>query len=169
MDSVVWGFVGTIIGAVVGAGASIITSMIAARNAILLQREVNSADRIEKSRVFQRETIIEVQDVLLDCMRHAVKAHIQDLESFSKGGEWGRGMLTEDVNEGTLQSNRKLIVLIERVADDELRSKLRDIYAAINKVPLARTKTESDRYLSHMSDLSSDVMEKLGSVLRSNY
>lgn len=165
MDSVVWGFVGTII----GAGASIITSMIAARNAILLQREVNTTDRIEKFREFQRETIIQIQDVLLECMRNAVKTHMQDLESFSKGGEWGNGLLTEDVNEGTLQSNRKLIILIERVADGELRSKLKDIYAAINKVPLARTKTESDRYLSHMSELSSGVMDILGSVLRSNY
>ena len=59
-----WGFIGTLIGAIVGASASILTTKINSKNAIKIQEEIERNTRKERFRNFQRDNILELQETL---------------------------------------------------------------------------------------------------------
>ena len=91
MDAAVWGLLGTIVGTL----ASIGTTWISGRHAFSLQREAASDEYRERHRAFQRETLIQLQDVLHDSLRMMTRAYFEDTNSFKKSGEWERSFLSE--------------------------------------------------------------------------
>ena len=57
MEAALWGFLGTIVGAMV----SIATSWINSRNETERQRQANSFERLERARAFQRDNLLNLQ------------------------------------------------------------------------------------------------------------
>jgi gas vesicle protein len=169
MDAALWGFIGTLAGAVVGATASISTTAISSRNASRLQQNSNYLERIERARAFQRDNLLELQDTLQDCMRLMGRAHHEDVVAYRESGHWGKSMLSDEVNQNTLLSNRKLAMLTERVSDNELRSELKKFSNNSSNLLFAKSEIESDESLKIASSEFSSIMEKLGEVLRKNY
>jgi len=165
MESAIWGLVGTIVGAL----ASIGTTWIAAQSASKLQKHSSSHERAERERAFQRETLLELQDALHDGLRMMARAHLENGVSFKQSGEWGKSLLSEEVNEGIRLANRKVSILIERVANDPLRSELKDIMKASGQVSLAKSQAEAEANFNRAIFAANDVMERLGNVLRSLY
>ena len=79
MEPVTWGFLGTIVGTIVGASASIITTLITGRYSIKLQKDAISHERNERAREFQRNNLLELQNVLSSHMRLVTRAHLEDI------------------------------------------------------------------------------------------
>lgn len=165
MDAAIWGLLGTIVGAL----ASIGTTWIAGRHAFGLQRESATLERAERFRAFQRETLIQLQDAMHDSLRLTTRAHIEDTAAFRRTGEWGKPVLSEEVNEGVLVAARRLTILIERVADDDLRAEIKNVNDAMNRVLMARTQVEADNALSHAYQTGGTALEHIGPVLRALY
>lgn len=84
MDAAIWGFIGTVVGTVVGASASILTTFINARNSARLQENADTLQRLERAREFQRTNLLELQEALSQHMRLIGRAHLEDVESFRK-------------------------------------------------------------------------------------
>ena len=165
MESAVWGLIGTIVGAL----ASIGTTWISARNASTLQKQSSSLERMERERAFQRETLVELQDALHDVFRMTARTYLEDSASFKQSGNWGKSLLSEEVDEGIRLANRKVSILIERIANDLLRSELKDAMKVSGQMGLARSQAEAETVFVRMNATVSDVMERLGNVLRSLY
>jgi hypothetical protein len=165
MESAVWGLIGTIVGAL----ASIGTTWLSGRHSLALQEQATSLDRVEQARAFQRQNLLELQDALHDALRLVGRAHFEDLASFSKGGEWGRSLLSEEVDEGFRIAQRKVLILIERVADDDLRSRLKKTMQSTGNVMFAQNQPESVAALKAVSGMTQDTLEQIGRVLRALY
>ncbi len=169
MDAATWGFIGTLVGAVVGASASILTTVISGRNSAYLQKNTDTLERVERARSFQRSNLIELQDSLLDAMRFIGRAYVEDTMASKKNGEWGKSLLSKEVNQGILLSTRKLAILTERVSNDELRSDLKGLRQLMAQCLGASSESESVDLMQKVTSKFESFMEHLGIVLRSNY
>lgn len=84
MEPAIWGFVGTLI----GAAASIITTVITSRNQVQLQKEYDLLERQERAQVFQRENLLKIQDTLQDALRFYGQAYLEFLKVYRRDGKW---------------------------------------------------------------------------------
>lgn len=170
MEPVTWGFIGALAGTIVGASASIITTIITGWNSRKLQNDAVSLERSERTREFQRSNLLELQDALSTGMRLIGRAHIEDVESFRNSINNGRSsFLSEELNQELLISSRKLAILTERVADDSLRESIKALRNEMTSVLMAKTESESKSVLQYASSLFETTMENLGDVLRGSY
>jgi hypothetical protein len=165
MESAVWG----LIGALVGAFASIATTYIQTRNEKYLREVEERRQRDERLRAFQRDTLIEVQDALHDFWRMATRCYLEDEAAFKKTGKWAAQLLSEEVNEGHRALARRVTILLERIADDQLRSNVKKVLNTLASMSIAREKTAADRVYYSMAEEGPQVMEQIGKVLRSQY
>lgn len=165
MESAVWGFIGTIVGAL----ASIGTTIVSGRNAASMQASASSLERAERHRSFQRNTLIELQDALHDLMRLVAKGHYEDEMAYRETGNWAATRLSEEVNEGQRLAHRHLLILVERVADEALRAELKQLSVSLGEVSLARSQTSANTSLEKALHQGTQVLEHVGEVLRSQY
>ena len=170
MGAASWGFIGTVLGAVVGASASILTTLISGRNSARLQEKADTLQRLERAREFQRNNLLELQDSLFQQMRMIGRAHLEDIEYFRKSESGERSnFLSEELNQELMLSNRKVAILTERISDDSLRNNLKELRRKMTNVLMARSENESREMLQQASDHFELFMGQLGVVLRSNY
>ena len=95
MESALWGLIGTVVGAL----ASVGTTWLTTRTSHRLQIERTKDEREERLRTFQRETILGLQDALHEGLRQTTHAYIRDQEAHSKGQDWGKIMLPEEISD----------------------------------------------------------------------
>lgn len=164
MEAITWGFVGTL----VGAAASIATTVITSWNTLRISQNSKAQDREESARAFQRETLLELQIEILNLLRASYQAYSADRQSFKDTGQWG-ALLPESLNEKLLELNAKTSILIQRVSSDELREKLTELKAYVTKCNLAENEYDAGAYYASYSDLYETVNEHLGEVLRNLY
>jgi len=170
MEAATWGFIGTVLGAVVGASASILTTLISGRNSARLQEKADTLQRLERAREFQRNNLLELQDSLSQQMRMIGRAHLEDVEYFRKSGSGERSnLLSVELDQELMLSSRRVAILTERIYDDSLRDNLKELRQNMTNVLMAKSKNESREMLQQASDRFEQFMEQLGVVLRSNY
>ncbi|MBC8651066.1 hypothetical protein GYM54_17630 [Pseudomonas sp. MTM4] len=165
MEAAFWGFVGTIVGAL----ASMITTILSTRNSSWLHKQAVEQERDEIKRAFQRETLIELQDVLHDLMRLITQGHLEEARAHQADKAWKEILLSEDVNNGQRLARRRLVILIERIANDELRDNLKSVNSELCNSLFATSRMEADRHLQIATSKVTNAMEHIGQVLRSQY
>ena len=165
MDAAIWGFIGTI----VGAFASIGTSWLSSANSLKLQNRNAQDQRTESARSFQRQTLLELQEAIHDALRLVGRAHVEDYLAYKKSGSWGTAILSEEVNEGSRLAQRKVAILTERVTDESLRIEVKILMSIATQALLAKTQDEADGALNRAFSESTQVLERLGAVLRQHY
>ena len=165
MEAAFWGLLGTI----AGAAASIATTVLASRNAATLQSAAAALEREEKSRAFQRETLIDLQDSVHDELRAVALLFMADEAAFRESGAWGRKLLGEELNTKVHLAGRRTLLLRERVADDELRDHIQSLRDLLTGVQMARDRVVAERVNADAMQMGTAVMEHIGKVLRSLY
>jgi hypothetical protein len=162
MEAAVWGVIGTI----VGAGTSIATTYLTNRNAATLQSNANSVQRLENQRAFQRQTLLEIQDAFHDSIRLFARAHLEQVADFKRSGTWGRGMLPDEINEDLRLANRKVGLLLERVADDTVRETVKVVMAEANTILLAESREDSGALLNNLTISGNVAIARMGKLFR---
>ena len=168
-DAALWGFFGVLAGAVIGASASIITTLITSRSASKVQRDAAQAARAEQHRIFQHDTLVALQVPLDELQRNAVLAGTNEWP-----GQWPSKNRTVDrvlgsLGAGHTETERTLMRLTQRIADDGLREKLmRILYsaAAINHV---ESELEWDHHCDDLLRKVYDAQMAIGEALRASY
>jgi hypothetical protein len=165
MDAAAWGLVGTLVGALSSIGTTWLTS----RNAHSLHVATKDAEQIERSNNFQRQTLLDLQEALHDALRLTTQAHIRDREAHQEGADWGRNQLGESIDESLRLAFRRVAILIERVAHDELRTQIKSLMSLANAVLLARGEQEARERIALCYGAATEAMEAVGTVLRGHY
>lgn len=165
MDAAVWGLIGTL----VGAFASISTSWLATRTSSRLQQEKLNDERRERARTFQRQTLLDLQEAIHDALRLVNRGYIEDYQANRSTKAWGKNMLSEEVNEGIRLAQRRVAMLVERVADDELRMQIKTLSGRTGQVILSKSEQEARLYLEQSALEAERVFERLGVALRLHY
>lgn len=165
MDAAVWGFIGTIVGAL----ASIGTAWLSSENSLKLQNRNAQDQRTEFARSFQRQTLLELQEAIHDALRFIGRAHLEDYAAYKQSGNWGTSKLSDEVNEGSRLAQRRVVILAERVTDESLRKEVKNLMGIATQALFATTKDEADDVLNRAFAESTQVLEKHGAVLRQHY
>jgi hypothetical protein len=169
MEPAAYGFIGSLFGALVGASASIATTAINARHSLRLQAVSKEWEKAEKFSVFQRETLLAVQIACQNLARLMTEAHIEHRKTYAASGQWAEQSLEKELNEGLGEANRALFTVAERVADNQLRGKIKQMHANITTVYLTRSPDEAHATFLKVGQEFVELMEQLGSALRSLY
>ncbi|RZU02472.1 hypothetical protein [Rivibacter subsaxonicus] len=165
MESAVWGFIGTLVGAI----ASIATVWISNNHAVSLQRSASDIDREERRRAFQRDTLLSLQDALHDELRLVTRVYLADKRSFANSGEWGTQLLDDELNESTRLAGRKALILLDRVTDDELRRDVANLRSAMSNLTLANSAKSAETLFRDITERAPITMKQIGKGLRSQY
>lgn len=165
MEAAVWGLIGTVVGALTSIG----TSWLSISSTSKIQEEKVKAERVERANAFQRETLLELQDSVHDHLRLTHRAYIEDCRSQRAGTDWGKAMLGEELSESLGVSSRKMSILIERVANDSVRSEVKALLGIANQAMLATSQAEAEAHLAICTNRAQQVLQSMGSVLREHY
>ncbi|MDP1926404.1 MAG: hypothetical protein Q8K57_16660 [Thiobacillus sp.] len=164
-SSALWGLLGTVVGAL----ASIATTWLAARSSHELERAKSREDRKEQARTFQRQTLLELQDAVHDAIRFVKRAQHADLLAHRSGQDWSKIKLPEELDTGVSLALRRVFLLVERVADDQLRASVKQFTEHVTQVLLAHTEQESRAHLDKTTLQVMKLFEEMGTVLRRYY
>lgn len=165
LDSAAWGLIGTLVGALASAG----TTWISTRSSYRIQREKQEDDRAERAKEFQRDTLLALQEAIHDTLRLGARAHIEDCKQFRQTGEWVRGVLSAELDEDIRLSRRKVAILIERIADDSLRSDIKLLVSLSAEGVLARSQKDAEVNQQAVAIKMTPILEKIGYLLRGYY
>lgn len=164
-----WGFIGTLVGAIVGASASILTTRINSKNAIRIQENIDRNARKERYREFQRNNLLELQEKLAYAMRLVTKAYLEDLDNYKKTKKWKSSILSASLDEEIGNCFRELSIKTERIAENEIRDEIINLRKMMSDLLMGSTYEMVEQNQITLANTFGQVMPKLGNVLRDNY
>ena len=170
MEPLTWGFIGTLVGTVVGASASIITKIINARNSSKIQNDLEKYKREEIFREFQRDNYLKLQEIFHKALRLVSLLHLEEIKSFNETGKWQKTQLNSESDKNLMIALRDLSFYEERIENDPLREELKSLRKKISSVSRTSNKSESDNIMLDLMKNDFDrIMTNLGTELRKNY
>lgn len=169
MEPVTWGFVGTLAGALVGATASIATTLVGVWKENNIQEKKHSYERDEKNRAFQRDNLLKIQEFLQQSSRLTARAHLEDREAFRVSGKWGKNKLSESLNDSIHSTNTELTILTERIVNDELRGDVKSFRENLSSSLFSDSLGESEANLESNTRHFMKIMEEIGKELRNKF
>jgi len=170
MNPVTWGFIGTLIGTIVGASASIITTIIIARNSTKNQNNLEKYKRQENFREFQRDNYLKLQETFPKVLRLAGLLHLEDIKNYDENGEWQKSLLNSENDNNLMIELRDLSIYLERIQNENLREELKKFRNKISSVSRTSNKSESNDIMADLVKNDYDrIMTNLGTELRNNY
>lgn len=156
-------------GALVGAGASIATTFLTNRHAVNLQSSADAIERQEKARAFQRETLLACQEAVRASARLTGRAYYEEVMALHNGTPWKKHIFGEPLNTDLAATKGTFGMLVERIADNELRDELKAVSKLMTDVQFAASKQEAEMALYLAMTRTEKVTELLGTVLRKTY
>lgn len=159
-----------LLGALLGATASIATTFLSNRHAAALQAAADSDERQERAREFQRENLLACQDMMQVVGRLTAQVHHADAMAFKESGTpWNTHTLPHEIDQDLALNIRRFVVLIERVENDELRNELKALKAALVRVTFSTSSEAAESNLAVAMSANEKTMEHLGVILRKTY
>ena len=131
----------------------------------LARREAKDDQRAD----FQRQTLIEIQEKLLQLNRSTFQIYFADLMAQNQGGRWGSNLVPDEIAEMDRELTMRLAALTVRVADDGLREQISGYIQICKEVGSAKSQDEAHQAEMEMERLFGSVNIHLGEILRSTY
>lgn len=163
MEAAFWGFLGTI----VGATASIATTVLASRNAANLQLATAELEREEKARSFQRDALIELHAVVHDELKVAVRIHRENVDVYREKGTWGKQMLNDELDRQEQSVRGRAALLSVRISDDGLREHLKTFQTLLTQPVMTHDASVAERMHEDIISMGTEILEHIGRALRS--
>jgi hypothetical protein len=165
LEAAFWGLIGTLVGGL----TSICTTWLSSQTTYKIQSSKTAEDRAERAKEFQRKTLLELQEAIHDTLRLSTRAHMEDFQVHRQTGEWGRALLSPELNEALRLARRQVAILVERVNDETLREAVKSLMRLSAEGGLARSELEAEGNQQALLLATVPLFENLGSVLRSHY
>ncbi len=118
---------------------------------------------------FRRETLLEVQDKLLQLSRSTFQIYFADLKAHNEGGDWSTNKLPEELAEKDRVLVMDLTALTARVADDRLREEIEGYRKTCTMVSFATSQDGVRQANAETQRLFNAINARLGELLRSTY
>jgi hypothetical protein len=169
MDPLTWGFIGTLIGTIVGASASILTTIINAKNSNKNLSDLENYKRLELLREFQRSNCLKLQEILSKAFRLVAILLLEDIKNYKITGEWQKSKLNSQSDMDFMFALRDLSIYYERIQDEDLRQELKNIKVKMSTVLMTSNISESNNIMLDLTNEFEKIMTVLGVELRKNY
>jgi hypothetical protein len=124
-------------------------------------------DQLSERRVeFQRQTLVDLQEAVMDVARTTGAAHHQDEMAYRKSGRWQRQLLGADLDEKLFLAMRRSSMLSVRVRDDALRDLIDKFRTQASQTIVGISRDHSNSAFMKMTELFEQVQGRIGGILR---
>lgn len=155
---------------VLGYVLKVISDSFQDRRTLRREREAREAARraqiYERHVIFQRQTLLDLQDALNDLGRATGAMHIQDEKAYRATGEWHKQPYTEEVNENCRLAFRRVSTFRVRVHDDSVRELAQKFKNYSSEVITNVDRDMSVAALSCAFKVAEELNERIGEILR---
>lgn len=157
---------------VFGYGAKSVQDWVQDRRKVQAEREVRIEARREKRAGqrddLQRQTLLDLQQCVLDLARATAKAHLCDLEAFKKDGgkPWGSQQLSNDLSEELRIASANIALLRSRVRDATLRNLVESFSRECTVQGLAKSEAEVEQAKYRAVEFYKQVQDRAGQLIR---
>ncbi len=164
MDGAIWGFVGVVVGGLITGLVTITAERMRADREVAL----DSAQRQDARRLardgFQRENLLELQVKLVDWLRAMTEMYLADRDAIRSTG--AVDVVPDELSTREATTTRELMVLTDRVLDDELRARLVALRELSAPATMARTAQDVEAANAAIVRAGSEAIDHIGRVLR---
>jgi len=133
------------------------------------EREARNAARedhlFERRTAFQRQTLLDLQDAMMDLVRTTGEMHHHDVVSFRQTGKWQKQLFSEDLAEANRLANARTSMLAVRVRDETVRNLVTEVKNHSTKAAMCASLEEGDRALGAMGIEFDSLNRRIGEVL----
>lgn len=161
-DAALWGFLGTLVGAVVSFAATFLT----AKNAANLQKEVAARESLVREQLMQRENYIELQIELNNLLRANAAIFVDDVERSKKGEAWPEIVTDADLSESARRAFAQVSMLNSRVTAHQVRQEVLNVRERLNFCLEARTYEEAHSRHQEAMIAGIDAIDRIGEEIR---
>src|SRR5260370_33013473 len=127
---------------------SSISESVRHRRALEREREAREAERRDKAferRVtFQRATLLDLQDAIMDLMRTSGAMHHKDIMALKQTGEWQKHLYGDELSEANRLAMARTSMLTVRVRDTKVRELIARLKDYSWKTWRSKTPDDSD-------------------------
>jgi hypothetical protein len=122
---------------------------------------------LERRTRFQRQTLLDLQEALMDLGRTTGAMHQHDEIAYRKSGDWQRrAYYPEDLSENDRIAMRRTAVLAVRVRDASVRELVQEFKDSASAVGMSASKEASDSAFYRMMPVFEELNQRIGEVLR---
>ena len=133
------------------------------REARLVARQEQLAER---RAAFQRQTLLDLQEAMMQFVRTAGAMHHQDVMACRKTGKWQKQLFGEELAENSRIANARTSMLKVRVRDDSVRELLQAMKDHASAAGICGSQEEGDRAMDAMGAAFERLNQRIGEVLR---
>jgi hypothetical protein len=110
----------------IGYGTKSLSDWVQNKRTVLREREAREAarhdQRVAGRITFQRETLLELQEVSMQLARATGRAHHLDEMAHRESNSWRRNLLPDDLDESYRVAQARVLMLGVRVRDETIRA-----------------------------------------------
>jgi hypothetical protein len=128
--------------------------------------ESRSAELAAARSRFQHQTLVELQDALMQLARATGKAHVQDLMNFQQSGIWQRELIDDETSEKHGNYTRQVIVLVSRVENDEVRRIALEVKSDLHSALSSESVDASQNFMANMDSKLNELNRVVGIQLQ---
>ena len=166
INSALLPFIGTAIGAAAALFGGYLQHTWATRRDAEARAENRSADQNAARSRFQHETLVQLQDAMMQLARLTGKGHFQDTKNFHASQTWQKLPIDDDTAEEHAAISRKLIVFISRIEDEKIRRNAEALRDNYHNVMLSKSMQISRHIMLRQDDRLSEINQMIGQQLR---
>ena len=134
------------------------------------EREAREAarreQRFQQRIAFQRQTLLDLQDALMQLARTTGEMHFHDKKAFRETGRWQKQLYGEDLAERDRVANARTAMLGVRVADASVRDLLQQFKNQCTASILSENEEASECSLRKMGLVFESLNQRIGEILR---
>ncbi len=150
---------------VLGYAGRMLTEYLQDRRIASRDREARDGERARMRREFQRDTLLELQEVMFKFGRAVGAAHMEDVRAYRSTGVWGRqpiGEWSEMLRETTV----RILILGARLEDEELRRLVFQVKDFGDRVSESKSEEEALSIMHESLKSFEPANARIGELLR---
>jgi len=140
------------------------------RRILKREREAREATkretRLERRTSFQRQTLLELQDALLELARTEAEMNLFDMRAYRETGEWHKGRFAPELDERNRMANARTAVLTSRVRDESIREMVKKFKDKTTAAMMSTNIDECRAAQFEGTPIFTGLTERIGEVLR---
>jgi hypothetical protein len=130
-------------------------------------REAARRDQLaERRAAFQRQTLLDLQEAIMQLVRTAGAMHYEDVMAFRTTGKWQKQLIGEELAEKSRLANARTSMLAVRVRDDSARDLVQIVKDHATATVMSGSQEEGDRAMASMGAAFEDLNQRIGEILR---
>jgi hypothetical protein len=134
------------------------------------EREARAAarqdERANRRVAFQRQTLLDLQEAMMQLIRSAGAMHHRDVMEFRKTGKWQKQLFGEELNENARLANARTSMLAVRVRDDPVRDLVQTVKSHAIAAAMCGSQEEGERAMTAMGAAFEQLNQRIGETLR---